>query len=369
MLTNIVPEINGAGQAITEKPCGGSGKIRETSWGETDGQAVFLYTLSNDNGIEINISNYGATVTSWVIPDRNGNKSNIVIGFETLAEYLAGSPFFGATIGRYSNRIKQGKFYIGDDIYTLATNNGSNHLHGGNKGFDKVVWEAIPAADNSASLNLTYCSRDGEEGYPGNLKVAVTFTLTGKDELVIEYSAETDRTTVVNLTNHSYFNLTGDVSLPILDHILQLNADRYTPVDQCQIPTGELKTVAGTPFDFLLPHRIGQLIGEVEGGYDHNFVLNRVSDNPELVAVLSEEQSGRKLEVYTTEPGLQLYTGNFLDGTIHTSEGKPIHKHTALCLETQHFPDSPNQPQFPSVILKPGEKYHSTTVYKISVIK
>lgn len=369
MLINPFSETSGSAQGITKNSCTEAGRISKTCWGETDGKAVFLYTLTNKNDIEVAVCNYGATVTSWVTPDRHNDKSNIVLGFESLAEYLAGSPFFGATIGRYSNRIAKGRFHIGDDAYTLAINNGSNHLHGGNKGFDKVVWEAIPASGDSASLSLTYYSKDGEEGYPGNLKVTVTYTLTDEDELLIEYTAETDKTTVVNLTNHSYFNLSGDVSLNILDHTLQLNAHRYTPVDNGQIPTGELKPVAGTPFDFLQPRRIGELIHEVEGGYDHNYVLNRVSENPELVAVLSDELSGRKLEVYTTEPGLQLYTGNFLDGNIQTSKGKPINKHAALCLETQHFPDSPNQPDFPSVILKPGEKYRSITGYKISVIK
>ena len=342
-------------------------KVTQADWGEADGKKVYLYTLTNKNGAQVKISNYGGTVTSWVTPDKSGNKSNIVLGFDSLSGYLAKPPYFGATIGRYGNRIGKGKFKIDTATYTLATNNDKNHLHGGNKGFDKVVWDATPAADSSASLTLNYLSKDGEEGYPGNLKVTVTYTLTDEDELLIDYSAETDKTTPVNLTNHSYFNLTGDPSKTILDHTLQVNADKYTPVDKGLIPTGELKDVKGTPFDFLQPHKIGERIANVDGGYDHNFVLTRKGNDLELVATLSDSVSGRKLEVYTQEPGLQFYSGNFLDGTIKTSDGKAIQKHAALCLETQHFPDSPNKPAFPSTLLKPGEKYHTVTKYKVIV--
>ena len=369
MTTSVLTACNNAEQKREESTSvtAASEKITKADWGETDGKKVYLYTLTNNNGVQVKISNYGGTVTSWITPDKSGNKSSIVLGFDSLSGYLAKPPYFGATIGRYGNRIGKGKFKIDTAAYTLATNNGENHLHGGNKGFDKVVWDATPAADSSASLVLNYVSKDGEEGYPGNLKVTVTYTLTDDNELLIDYSAETDKATPVNLTNHSYFNLTGDASKTILDHTLQINADKYTPVDKGLIPTGELKDVKGTPFDFLQPHKIGERIAAVEGGYDHNFVLTRKSNDLELVATLADSVSGRKLEVYTLEPGLQFYSGNFLDGTIKTSDGKAINKHAALCLETQHFPDSPNKPTFPTTILKPGEKYHTVTKYKVLV--
>nr|WP_294905708.1 aldose epimerase family protein [uncultured Lacibacter sp.] len=341
-------------------------KITKVSWGEADGKPVDLYTLTNANGVEVKITTYGGIVTSWITPDKAGNKSSVVLGFDSLSGYLTPPPYFGAIIGRYGNRIAKGTFKIDTATYKLATNNGANHLHGGNKGYDKVVWDAQPA-DSTASLTLTYLSKDGEEGYPGNLNITVVYTLTDDNELLIDYTAETDKTTVVNLTNHSYFNLTGDVNNTILDHTLQVNADKYTPVDAGLIPTGELKDVKGTPFDFLQPHKIGERIAAVEGGYDHNFVLTRKGSDLELVATLSDSVSGRKLEVFTTEPGLQFYSGNFLDGSLKTSDGKAIKHRTGLCLETQHFPDSPNQPAFPSTLLKPGEKYHTVTKYKISV--
>jgi aldose 1-epimerase len=345
---------------------GSAEKISKIKWGEADGKQVYLFTLTNKNGVQVKISNYGGTITSWSTPDKNGKSSNIVLGFDSLSGYLARPPYFGALVGRYGNRIAKGIFKIDTVTYKLAVNNGVNHLHGGNKGFDKVVWEAVPS-DSTASLALTYLSKDGEEGYPGNLRVKVVYTLADDNSLLIDYTAETDKKTVVNLTNHSYFNLTGDVSNNILNHELQINAEKYTPVDSGLIPTGELKDVRGTPFDFLAPHKIGERIADVKGGYDHNFVLTRKGNDLELAATLYDPVSGRKLEVYTTEPGLQFYSGNFLDGAIKTSGGKPINIHTGLCLETQHFPDSPNKPQFPSTILKPGEKYHTMTKYKISV--
>lgn len=343
-------------------------KVTKIAWGEADGKAVNLYTLTNANGVQVKITNYGGTVTSWITPDKNGHKSNVVVGFDSLGGYLAKPPYFGAIIGRYGNRIAKGVFKIDTSTYHLAVNNGENHLHGGNKGFDKVVWDATPATDSTASLTLTYLSKDGEEGYPGNLKVTVVYTLTDANELQIDYSAETDKTTVVNLTNHSYFNLTGNISNTILNHVLQINADKYTPVDKGLIPTGVLADVKGTPFDFLQPHQVGERIAAVDGGYDHNFVLNRKGSDVELAATLIDSVSGRKLEVFTTEPGLQFYSGNFLDGTFKTTDGSPINLHTALCLETQHFPDSPNKPGFPTVILKPGERYHTLTKYKISLL-
>ena len=342
-------------------------KVAKASWGQADGKPVYLYTLTNKNGVQVKISNYGGTVTSWVTPDKKGNNSNIVLGFDSLNGYLAKPPYFGALIGRYGNRIGNATFKIDTTTYKLAANNGVNHLHGGEKGYDKVVWDATPSTDSTASLTLTYLSKDGEEGYPGNLNIVVTYTLTDDDELLIDYSATTDKATPVNLTNHCYFNLTGDVSNTILDHRLQVNADRYTPVDAGLIPTGELRSVKGTPFDFLQPHKIGERIAAVDGGYDHNFVLTRKGNDLELVATLSDSLSGRKLEVFTTEPGLQFYSGNFLDGTFKTTDGKQMLIHTALCLESQHYPDSPNKPAFPSTILKPGEKYHTVTKYRVSL--
>ena len=343
--------------------------ITKASFGTADGKGVFLYTLTNVEGEVVKISTYGGVVTSWVAPDKSGAKSSIVLGFDSLAGYLAKPPYFGALVGRYGNRIAKGKFKIDSTSYTLVTNNGANHLHGGTKGFDKVVWDATTENDSVPSLLLSYLSKDGEEGYPGNLKVNVRYTLTDDNELKIEYNATTDKPTVLNLTNHSYFNLTGDVAKTILDHQLQVDADNYTPVDTTLIPTGEIKSVKGTPFDFTTATKIGLRIDSVKGGYDHNFVLNKKDTTLTKVATLTDDKSGRKLEVFTMEPGLQFYTGNFLDGTIKTSAGKAINQHTALCMETQHFPDSPNEPKFPTTLLRPGQKYHTVTVYKLSVGK
>ncbi len=293
--------------------------VTQKDWGEFDGKKVSLFTLTNKNGVQVKI-----------------------------------------TIGN-------AKFTLDGKAYQLAANDGKNSLHGGNKGFDKVVWDASIADTSTPALTLHYMSKDGEEGYSGNLHVTVQYTLTDNDELKIEYNAETDKPTPVNLTNHSYFNLTGDASNTILNHTLMIDADNYTPVDSTLIPTGEIKSVKRTPFDFTAPQKIGSHIDSVKGGYDHNWVLNRKDSSLKLVAVLSDSLSGRKLEVYTTEPGLQFYTGNFLDGKFINHDGKPINQHTALCMETQHFPNSPNQPKFPSTILKPGEKYHTVTIYKVIV--
>ena len=290
-----------------------------------------------------------------------------MIGFDSLGSYLQKPPYFGALIGRYGNRIGNAKFSLDGKTYQLAANNGKNHLHGGIKGFDKVVWDATTFSDSMPSLVLTYVSKDGEEGYPGNLKVTVQYTLTDDDALKIEYTGETDKATPVNLTNHSYFNLTGDVSNTILNHSLMIDADNYTPVDSTSIPTGEIKSVKGTPYDFTKPGKIGARIDSVIRGYDHNFVLNRKDNSLQLAAVLSDSLSGRKLEIYTTEPGVQFYTGNYLDGKFINHDGKPVNYRTALCLETQHFPDSPNKPGFPSTIIRPGERYHTVTVYKVLV--
>ncbi len=338
--------------------------IHKASWGMFDNREVDLYTLINKNGTSVKISNYGAIVTAFETKDKTGNYSSIVVGFDSLSPYLQSPPYFGAIIGRYGNRIGGGKFTIGKDTYTLATNDGENHLHGGEKGFDKVVWVADALVDSIPSITLRYESKDGEEGYPGNLKVTVMYTLSDNDELRIVYDATTDKPTPVNLTNHSYFNLTGDVMKTILDHELQIDAVAYTPVDKGLIPTGEIRAVAGTPFDFTTPTTIGRRIAQVPGGYDHNWVLNNKEGSLAQVATLTDTLSGRYLQVHTTEPGLQFYSGNFLDGKFINHTGNPVNLHTALCLETQHFPDSPNKKEFPSTILQPGQKYHTETIYK-----
>ena len=339
--------------------------ITQKDWGEFDGKKVSLFTLMNNNGTTVTISNYGGTVTSFITPDKNGKKSSIIIGFDSLQPYLQKPPYFGALVGRYGNRIGDAKFSLDGKEYTLAANNGKNHLHGGLKGFDKVVWDASVSDSSTPSLTLKYLSKDGEEGYPGNLNVTVQYTLTNDDGLKIEYNAETDKATPVNLTNHSYFNLTGDVSNAILDHTLMIDADHYTPVDTTLIPTGEIKSVKGTPFDFTSAKKIGRDIDQVPGGYDHNWILNKKDSSLQKIAEVSDSVSGRTMEVYTTQPGVQFYTGNFLNGSFVNRDGTAIKVHTALCLETQHFPDSPNKPNFPSTILHPGEKYHSETMYKV----
>jgi len=342
--------------------------VTKTKWGNFDCKAVDLFTLVNHKGDSVTITNYGGTVTSFRVPDKNGNRSSIIIGFDSLAPYLQKPPYFGALIGRYGNRIGNATFTLYKSTYKLNANDGKNTLHGGLKGFDKVVWDASVPSDSVPSIVLTYNSKNGEEGFPGNLNVKVQYTLTDDDGLKIEYNAETDQATPVNLTNHSYFNLSGNVQNSILDETLWIDADKYTPVDSTLIPTGEIKSVKGTPFDFTTPKKIGRDIDSVKGGYDHNFVLNRKdSTSLQKVAEVSDSISGRILEVYTTQPGIQFYTGNFLDGTFRNHGGNPITKHSALCLETQHFPDSPNKPNFPSTILQPGEKYHQVTVYKVKV--
>ena len=341
----------------------------EESFGKTpEGREVNLYTLTNTNGLRAKITNYGAILVSLEVPDRDGNLADITLGFDALEGYLAGHPYFGATVGRYANRIGKARFMLDGVEYELAANNGENHLHGGIKGFDKVVWrpEDLWANDNEALLKMSYVSEDDEEGYPGNLACTVTYTLTKDDELKISYEAETDKTTVVNLTNHSYFNLAGQGNGDILGHELTLNADRYTPVDEGLIPTGEIRSVKDSPMDFTLPMTIGSRIEQVSGGYDHNYVINSSGGTLALAARVHEPTSGRVMEIYTTEPGIQLYTGNFLDGTLTGKGGKVYKKHYAFCLETQHFPDSPNKPNFPSVVLLPGQKYTTVTVHKFS---
>ena len=329
-----------------------------------DGRDVHLYTLSNSNGIEVQITNYGGIITSLKTPDREGNIENIVLGFDNLDNYLAGHPYFGALIGRYANRIANARFELDGEEYILAANSGNNHIHGGEKGFDKVLWDAEISDDGSLELN--YLSEDGEEGYPGNLEVKVVYKLTDQNELKIGYQATTDKATPVNLTAHSYFNLTGNLSGDILDHNLRLHADAYTPVNDQLIPTGEIRNVSDTPLDFIDFHRIGSRLDQIEGRYDHNFVLNGQSGQLRLAAEVTESISGRKLEVYTTEPGIQFYTGYFRDGIFSGSSGNSGGQYAGLCLEPQHFPNSPNEPSFPSVILRPGEIYESHTVYKFS---
>ncbi|MBN2137077.1 MAG: galactose mutarotase [Sedimentisphaerales bacterium] len=344
--------------------------VNVESFGKTpDGQAVDLVTLANSKGIEAKIITFGGIIVSLKTPDRDGELGDIVLGFDSLEGYTKEHPYFGAIIGRYGNRIGAGKFTLDGVEYKLATNNEANHLHGGIKGFDKVVWkiEQAEAASDEAVLKLSYLSKDAEEGYPGNLKCIVTYTLTANNELKMHYEATTDKATVLNLTNHSYWNLAGQGSGDILGHELMLNADGFTPVDEGLIPTGEIRDVKGTPMDFTRPKAIGSRIKQVDiGGYDHNFVLNGKTGKMKLCAKVSEPTSGRRMEIRTTEPGVQFYTGNFLDGSLTGKAGKVYQKHYAFCLETQHFPDSPNKPQFPTVVLRPGEKYDITTIHKFS---
>jgi len=341
--------------------------IEKRDFGKTpDGENVDLYTLTNTNGLKAQIMTYGGIVTTLNVPDRDGHLGDIVSGYDTLDEYIKENPYFGALIGRCGNRIGKGKFTLNGVEYTLATNNGPNHLHGGIKGFDKVVWNAEQMeTDEGPALKLNYLSKDGEEGYPGNLNCTVIYTLTNNDELKISYEAETDKDTVLNLTHHSYFNLGGHDSGDILGHELTLNADNYTPVDDDLIPTGEIKPVKGTPMDFTKPTAVGARIDQVKGGYDHNFVLNNSDGSLALAASVYEPKTGRVMEISTTEPAIQFYSGNFLDGSLK-GKGAIYNKHNAFCLETQHFPDSPNKPDFPSVVLKPGEKYTHLTVHKFS---
>jgi aldose 1-epimerase len=341
--------------------------ISKSNFGTLDGKNVELYTLTNAKGNQVRITTYGGIVTSWTFPDKNGKSQSILVGFDSLAPYLQKPPYFGALIGRYGNRIANGKFEIDGASYTLATNDGKNHLHGGEKGFDKVVWDAAIVNDTTPTLLLTYLSKDGEEGYPGNLKVAVRYTLTNNDALEIEYTATTDKSTYVNLTQHNYYNLSGNVEQNILDHYLQIDAANFTPVDSTLIPTGIIQSVTGTPFDFNASEKIGARIDSVKGGYDHNWVLNKKDTSLTKVASLYDAGSGRKMDVYTTEPGLQFYSGNFLDGKFINHDGKKVNHRTALCLETQHFPNSPNQPNFPSTLLKPGQVYHTLTTYQLSI--
>ncbi|AKJ06124.1 aldose 1-epimerase [Archangium gephyra] len=340
------------------------------------GQPVEVYTLTNRQGVEARVTNYGGIILGLRVPDRHGRFDDVVLGYDSLAGYLAESPYFGALVGRYGNRIARGRFTLDGQPYTLATNNGVNHLHGGLKGFDKVVWTAAPFEnDQGMGLVLTYVSPDGEEGYPGTLTARVTYTLTGDNALVFDYHATTDKATPVNLTQHSYFNLAGDGKGDILGHVVTLNADRFVPIDPTSIPLGELRDVTGTPFDFRRPIAIGARIGQEDEqlrngqGYDHCVVLDKGGKAGELTlaAHVLEPTTGRVMEIHTTEPGMQFYSGNFLDGSLKGKKGAVYHHRHGFAMETQHFPDSPNQPSFPSTILRPGEHYRSRSVYRFSV--
>lgn len=331
--------------------------------GKKDGIDIVQYTLTNKNGMAVKVITYGAHVTNIMAPDRNNEMGDVVLGFDSLAGYMSpANSFFGAIAGRYANRIAKGKFTLDGQTYTLAQNNNGNSLHGGLQGFDKQVWNATTSMEDS-SVTLKYASKDGEEGYPGNLNVSVKYKLTDDNELHIDYSATTDKATPVNLTNHTYFNLSAGKKADILDHVLQLKAGKYTPVDPTLIPTGKIDPVAGGPMDFTQAKPIGRDISKVDGGYDHNWVFDKPANSLEQVVRLSDPLTGRYLEMWTTEPAVQFYSGNFLSGK-QGKGGKPINKHAGLCLEAQHYPDSPNQPTFPSTILKPGETYKQTTIYK-----
>jgi aldose 1-epimerase len=354
-------------------PTSSSRKISEQSFGaNTEGVPVKLFTLRNQGGAEATICNYGGLVTSLKVADRNGKLGDIVLGYDRLADYLTNSPYFGALIGRYGNRIAKGKFELDGKQYSLATNNGPNALHGGVKGFDKVIWQASAyQSEAGPALKLTYLSKDNEEGYPGNLSVIAVYTLTDDNALKLEYTATTDKATVINLTHHSYFNLAGKGD--ILNHLVMIPADRFTPVDDTLIPTGELAPVAGTAFDFRTPTPIGQRITQNEtqlkfgNGYDHNWVINKPVGELGLMARVYEPTTGRVLEVLSREPGLQFYSGNFLDGTQTGKGGWNYKFRNGFCMEPQHYPDSPNQPNFPSVVLQPGQVYHNTIIYRFSV--
>lgn len=345
--------------------------IQKQPFGTVDGRAITLYTLANSHGMEVRAMNYGGIVVSIRVPDRNGQFADVVLGHETLDGYRPNPPYFGAIVGRYANRIANGAFTLDGKTYTLPKNDGPNTLHGGTNGFDKAVWDS-EALNGRTGVAFSYLSKDGEDGFPGNLRVKVTYTLTNANALEIDYEATTDKATPINLSQHSYFNLKGEGNGDILDHEITLNAGRFTPIDKNLIPTGKLRPVKGTPLDFTRPTKIGARIEEnydqlvLAHGYDHNFVINRTGGGLVLAARVYEPTTGRTLEVSTTQPGLQFYTGNFLDGTITGKQGHVYKRHYGFCLETQHFPDSPNHPGFPSTILRPGETFREKTVFRFS---
>jgi aldose 1-epimerase len=335
-------------------------------FGTIGSDTVYRYTLKNNQGLKAVVTNYGATLLELWVPDRNGKSGDVILGYDSLSGYLQKSnPYFGAIVGRYANRISHGAFTIDGKHYTLALNNNGNTLHGGLKGFDKVIWTV--SLVNDSSLTLSYSSRDGEEGFPGNLNVKVVYTATAENGLMIDYTALTDVKTPVNLTNHAYFNLSAGLDSTVLDQYLTLQASKYTPVNDSLIPTGKSAPVANSPMDFLHPKKIGRDLASVKGGYDHNFIIDKKDSVSGHAATVYDPLSGRVMEVWTTQPGIQFYTGNFLDGQLTGRDGKKIVQHGALCLETQHFPDSPNEPTFPNVILEPGRTFHETTIYRFSV--
>ena len=350
--------------------------MNKAAFGMTpDGEAVDIYTLTNPQGMEVRAITFGGIITSIRVPDRDGKLDDVVLGFDSLEGYLKNPPFLGAIIGRYGNRIAKGRFTLDGKTYTLAINNKPNHLHGGARGFDKAVWKAESfKKEDSVGVVFTHTSPDGDEGYPGALSMRVTYTLRPRNEIEVDYEATTDKTTPVNLTQHTYFNLAGDGSRDVLDHVMTIHASRYTPVDSTLIPTGELASVEGTPFDFRMPMAIGGRIAAKDtqiqrgNGYDHNFVIDRTADALVPAAHVVEPTTGRVLDVSTTEPGMQFYTGNFLDGTLTGKAGHVYKQRMGFCLETQHFPDSPNKPDFPNTILRPGETYRSKTVFAFSTI-
>ncbi len=357
---------------------GSPATIKMKSFGQTEnGTETTLYSLTNANGIKADITNYGGIVVRLVVPDRYGNMDDVVLGYNTLDEYLRDSSYFGCIVGRVGNRIAEGKFELDGKTYELVTNNSPAdipcHLHGGTVGFNKVVWQAEPFLENNTpGLKLQYLSKDGEEGYPGNLDLTVWYRLTNDNALQIDYLATTDKATPVNLTNHSYFNLKGEGAGDILGHVVTLKAANYTPVNPGLIPTGAIAPVTGTPFDFTTPHPIGERIDADDeqirfgAGYDHNWVLDNQDGDLALASIVFEPVKGRLMEVWTTEPGVQFYCGNFLDGSLIGKSGRPYHRRNGFCLETQHYPDSVNQPNFPTTILRPGEKYQSTTLFRFS---
>ncbi len=341
--------------------------IKDLYGRDQDGKEVYLFTLRNKSRVTVQIINYGGIITSILVPDRHGEITDIVQGFDELSDYSIINQYFGAIIGRYANRIAGGRFKLDGKEYNLSINDGENHLHGGIKGFNRVIWDAEIVADKTGdSVRLTYLSKDGEEGYPGNLKVTITYSLSYQNELSISYEAETDKPTIVNLTNHSFFNLSASGSGNILNHELMIRANHYTEIGKGLIPNGEIKKVFGSPFDFTEPQKIGSRIKETNGGYDHNFVLNKRGKELSLAAYVFEPTTGRSMEVYTTEPGLQFYSGNFFDGSLKGKGGKAYKKHSGFCLEAQHFPDSPNKPDFPATTLNPGEIYKQLTIYKFN---
>tara|TARA_Y100000385_G_scaffold65232_1_gene64573 strand:+ start:18855 stop:19985 length:1131 start_codon:yes stop_codon:yes gene_type:complete len=349
-------------------------RITKESFGNVKGEEVFLYILENRNGMKVSITNYGGIVTKIQVPDRDGSLGDVVLGFDSLKGYLDDHPYFGAIIGRYGNRIDKGAFEINEESFQLPINNDPNSLHGGFQGFDKKVWQVKEhTIEEGGGIELSSISKDGEEGYPGKLNVTVEYALTNDNELLIDYRATTDKPTVINLTNHSYFNLKGAGNGNVLEHVLRIESDQFTPVDETLIPTGAVENVKNTPFDFSTPKTIGERIDSENiqlqhgGGYDHNFVLRDSSSKLKSVAIVYEPSSGRQMEVLSTEPGVQFYTGNFLDGTLIGKGGKSYNKRYGFCLETQHFPDSPNQEKFPSTRLDPGEEYRSKTIYKFSI--